>query len=135
HERGVLAMHAPHTAIIDYAALTESLGRDLEAAGGESRYNAEVARLDALSSEVRIMLALPGARGSKVTQTAGTYDLVITCAGLQSDRLAVASGLEEEPQIVPFYGDYFVARGPAAEVVRGLIYPVPDPAYPFLGVH
>lgn len=81
------------------------------------------------------MLALPGAQGARTTEPAGTFDLAITCAGLQSDRLAVASGLEEEPRIVPFYGDYFVARGPAAEVVRGLIYPVPDPAYPFLGVH
>lgn len=133
--RGVLALHSPHTAIIDYATLTESLGRDLEAAGGEIRYNSEVARLDALSSEVRVMLALPGAQGSKTTEAAGTYDLAVTCAGLQSDRLAVASGLEEEPRIVPFYGDYFVARGPAAEVVKGLVYPVPDPAYPFLGVH
>jgi len=133
--RGVLALHSPHTAIIDYAALTESLGRDLESAGGRIHYGAEVARLDALSSEVRVMLALPGAQGSKVAEDAGTYDLAVTCAGLQADRLAVASGLEEEPRIVPFYGDYFVAQGTAAEVVRGLIYPVPDPAYPFLGVH
>jgi L-2-hydroxyglutarate oxidase LhgO len=133
--RGVLALHSPHTAIIDYATLTESLGRDLEAAGGEIRYNTEVARLDTLSSEVRVMLALPGAQGSKITEPAGTFDLAITCAGLQADRLAVASGLEEDPRIVPFYGDYFVASGPAAQVVKGLIYPVPDPAYPFLGVH
>src|SRR5690606_11710013 len=123
------------TAIIDYVTLTESLGRDLEAAGGEIRYNTEVARLDTLSSEVRVMLALPGAQGSKITEPAGTFDLAITCAGLQADRLAVASGLEEDPRIVPFYGDYFVASGPAAQVVKGLIYPVPDPAYPFLGVH
>ena len=133
--RGVLALHSPHTAIIDYAALTQSLGRDLEAAGGQIRYNTEVARLDTLSSEVRVMLALPGAQGSKITEPAGTFDLAITCAGLQADRLAVASGLEEDPRIVPFYGDYFVASGPAAQVVKGLIYPVPDPAYPFLGVH
>jgi L-2-hydroxyglutarate oxidase len=133
--RGVLALHSPHTAIIDYVALTESLGRDLEAAGGLIRYDSEVARLDTLSSEVRVRLALPGARGSSVTEDAGVFDLVVTCAGLQSDRLAVASGLEQDPRIVPFYGDYFVARGEAAEAVRGLIYPVPDPAYPFLGVH
>lgn len=133
--RGVLALHSPHTAIIDYATLTESLGRDLTAAGGEIRFDSEVARLDTLSSEVRVMLALAGAQGSKVTEPAGSFDLAITCAGLQSDRLAVASGLEEDPRIVPFYGDYFVLTGPSAEAVRGLIYPVPDPAYPFLGVH
>lgn len=133
--RGVLALHSPHTAIIDYPAVTAALADDLVDAGGEIRLGAEVARLDALSNEVRVRLALPGGVASTVTEDGGAFDLVVTCAGLQSDRLAQASGLDAEPQIVPFYGDYFVVRGPQAETVRGLVYPVPDPAYPFLGVH
>lgn len=133
--RGVLALHSPHTAIVDFAALTEAFGADVEAAGGQLRFNSEVAQLDTLGSEVRIRLAMPGASESMVTEDAGSFDLVVTCAGLQSDRLAVNSGLDPVPKIVPFYGDYFIIDRPAAEVVRGLIYPVPDPKYPFLGVH
>ncbi|WP_349826912.1 L-2-hydroxyglutarate oxidase [Brevibacterium litoralis] len=135
HVRGVLALHSPHTAIIDYPALTQAFASDVEAAGGEFRFGSEVVRLDTLGDEVRVALAVPGADGSKLTEDGGAFDLVVTCAGLQADRLATASGLEKDPRIVPFYGDYFLVPGKAAEVVKGLIYPVPDPAYPFLGVH
>lgn len=62
-------------------------------------------------------------------------DLVITCAGLQSDRLAMNSGSSRWPRIVPFSGDYLTLRDNRTHLVRGLIYPVPDPRYPFLGVH
>lgn len=132
--RGVLALHSPHTAIIDFVALTEAFGADVLAAGGRIEYNSEVARLDTMGNEVRVALAMPGVE-SKMTEDAGSFDLVVTCAGLQADRLARASGLEAEPRIVPFSGDYFLIEQPAADVVKGLIYPVPDPAYPFLGVH
>lgn len=133
--RGVLALHSPHTAIVDYPALTQKLAADVEAAGGTLRFNAEVVRLDTLGNQVRVAIALPGAEGSKLTEDGGAFDLVVTCAGLQADRLATASGLEPTPKVVPFSGDYFVLTGEPAEVVKGLIYPVPDPAYPFLGVH
>lgn len=133
--RGVLALHSPHTAIVDYPALTQQLAADVEAAGGTLRFNAEVVRLDTLGNQVRVAIALPGAEGSKLTEDGGAFDLVVTCAGLQADRLATASGLEPTPKVVPFSGDYFVLTGEPAEVVKGLIYPVPDPAYPFLGVH
>lgn len=133
--RGIQALHSPHTAITDFTQITESFARDLEAAGGRILYNSEVKRVEALGNEVRVRLALPGAQTSAMTADGGTYDLVITCAGLQSDRLAVNSGLDAYPKIVPFSGDYFELTGQAAQVVRGLIYPVPDPAYPFLGVH
>ncbi|GAA4284262.1 L-2-hydroxyglutarate oxidase [Brevibacterium daeguense] len=134
HVRGVLALHSPHTAIIDFAKLAESFAADVTAAGGRIEYNSEVARLDTMGNEVRVALALPGI-DSRTTEDGGSFDLVVTCAGLQADRLAAASGLDSNPRIVPFHGDYFVIDKPDAEVVRGLIYPVPDPAFPFLGVH
>ncbi len=66
---------------------------------------------------------------------ADEFDLVIVCAGLQSDRLAKRSGEDAEPAIIPFFGQYFILDRAYNDVVNGLIYPVPDPKYPFLGVH
>lgn len=133
--RGITALYSPHTAITDFVQVTESFARDVESAGGRILFDSEVKRVEALGSEVRVRLALPGAQASDMTADGGTYDLVITCAGLQSDRLAVNSGLDAYPKIVPFSGDYFELTGEPAHVVRGLIYPVPDPTFPFLGVH
>lgn len=132
--RGVLALHSPRTAITDYAAITQSFGDEVFAAGGRLAFGAEVSQLSTVGREVRVRTALPGVE-SKVTEDAGAFDIVVTCAGLQSDRLAVAAGLSPEPRIVPFQGDYFYLERSRAGLVKGLIYPVPDPAYPFLGVH
>ncbi len=63
------------------------------------------------------------------------YDQVIACAGLQADRLAARSGEDRNPSVVPFFGQYFILEPRFNDVVNGLIYPVPDPKYPFLGVH
>ena len=125
HARGVLALHSPRTAIVDYVALTNALAEDLRAAGGEVRLGQEVTGLEQ--------------RGGAVRLTAGSgteeFDLVIACAGLGSDRLAHVAGEPREPRIVPFYGDYLLMDPSASHLVNGLIYPVPDPRYPFLGVH
>lgn len=125
HVRGVRALHSPHTAIVDYGALTVALSEDLRAAGGSIRLGQEVTALEEHGRAVRL--------------TAGflseEFDLVITCAGLHSDRLARAAGEPAEPRIVPFYGDYFLVDASRSHLVNGLIYPVPDPRYPFLGVH
>jgi L-2-hydroxyglutarate oxidase len=131
---GIAALHSPHTAIVDYPALTRSLGKDIEAAGGQIRLGASVTGLEVHETEVRVS-------GSGFDAEA--FDLVITCAGLQSDRLAnavtdptgTAGKKNDGPQIVPFYGDYFLLRPERSSLVNGLIYPVPDPRYPFLGVH
>jgi 2-hydroxyglutarate dehydrogenase len=77
-------------------------------------------------------------RGSIVVRTSADAveaDRVVVCAGLQSDRLALLSGGRREPRIVPFRGGYVVLRPAARRLARGLLYPVPDPAFPFLGVH
>jgi L-2-hydroxyglutarate oxidase LhgO len=125
HARGIRALHSPHTAIVDFPGVTRALADELAAAGGSLRLGREVLRLNQRDREVLVC-----------TDTrVEAFDLVITCAGLQSDRLAARSGESRDPRIVPFHGDYFLLKPDKRALVRGLIYPVPDPRYPFLGVH
>ncbi|MFL5845983.1 MAG: L-2-hydroxyglutarate oxidase [Solirubrobacteraceae bacterium] len=111
HVRGLRALHVPETAVIDFAAVTRALAADVQDRGGELRFGMDVTDLDALGA----------------TQ-------VITCGGLQSDRLAALTGTPRY-RVSPFRGDFFVLAPAAAELVRGCVYPVPDPRFPFLGVH
>jgi len=122
---GLSALHSPETAIVDYAAITRALADDVRAAGGTIRLGTEVTSLEQQGSGVAV----------STKDDDEHYDLVVTCAGLQSDRLAKATGEPPTPRIVPFFGQYFLLGGEAREQVRGLIYPVPDPRHPFLGVH
>lgn len=108
HVRGVRALHVAETGSIDYRVVARAYAEDVRGLGGELQ----------LGREVRTPEALPAER-------------VVVCAGLQADRLAGRS----EPRIVPFRGDYYVLSPDAARLVRGHIYPVPDPTFPFLGVH
>ncbi|WP_284984540.1 L-2-hydroxyglutarate oxidase [Arthrobacter sp. efr-133-TYG-118] len=125
HVRGLAALHSPRTAIVDYRAITDALAQDLRAASGNILLGLAVTGVEDHGSEVRL-------RSSRGTEA---FDVVITCAGLQSDRLAHAAGDPADPRIVPFFGDYFLLRPEKRSLVKGLIYPVPDPRYPFLGVH
>jgi L-2-hydroxyglutarate oxidase LhgO len=125
HARGLAALHSPETAIVDFAAVAQALAEEVRAAGGEIRTGAPVARV---TQNGRPALAL--ADGSTLDA-----DRVVVCAGLQADRLARASGGADSPRIVPFRGEYWVLRPERSALVRGLIYPVPDPSLPFLGVH
>ncbi|WP_019546029.1 L-2-hydroxyglutarate oxidase [Streptomyces sulphureus] len=125
HARGIAALHSPHTAIVDYPGIARALASDVEAAGGQVKLGHEVKAVHERSAEAVVVTEHGEER----------FDLVITCAGLQSDRLARSSGDASAPAIVPFFGDYFLLRRETAELVKGLIYPVPDPRYPFLGVH
>ena len=122
---GVAALHSPTTAIVDYRAIARAMAADIEAAGGQVRLGEAVTRVS------------PRADGAVVATAAGEYraDQVVLCAGLQSDTLAVTAGDDASPAIVPFRGEYFRLVAERAGLVRGLVYPVPDPAYPFLGVH
>lgn len=122
HAVGVAALHSPRTAVTDYAAVAAALARDVAAAGGTVRTRAEVVRL----REGRVGLA----DGEQLRA-----DAVVVCAGLQSDRLARLSGAPPDPRIVPFRGGYAALRPDRTFLVRGLLYPVPDPRYPFLGIH
>jgi L-2-hydroxyglutarate oxidase LhgO len=124
--RGIAALHSPHTAIADFAAVARSLAAELSAAGGEVRLGANVVGVRGSSGGVEVTLA----DGSTVRG-----DRAVVCAGLQADRLARASGESASPRIVPFRGEYWKLRPERSGLVRGLIYPVPDPSLPFLGVH
>ncbi|MGF6833052.1 L-2-hydroxyglutarate oxidase [Paenarthrobacter sp. TE4293] len=122
---GLSALHSPETAIVDYRAITEALAADVRAMGGTIRLGQEVLALEQQASGVVVTTKHGGEH----------YDLVVACAGLQSDRLAEATGEPATPKIVPFFGQYFLVGPEARHQVKGLIYPVPDPRHPFLGVH
>lgn len=126
HVRGIAALHSPHTAIVDYGAVARSLAASVNASGGRVHTGAVVDRVEDTSAGARVRL-----RGGEVVEA----DRVIVCAGLQGDRLAAASGAGAEPRIVPFRGEYWALVPERRHLVRGLVYPVPDPRLPFLGVH
>jgi L-2-hydroxyglutarate oxidase LhgO len=126
HVRGVAALHSPRTAVVDYGAVARALAAELVERGGHIRLGATVTRIDEEAEGVRLLLA----GGERLAA-----DRVLVCAGLQADVLARASGHAPTPRIVPFRGEYWRLRPEREHLVRGLIYPVPDPALPFLGVH
>jgi (S)-2-hydroxyglutarate dehydrogenase len=123
--RGVRALHVPHTGVIDYLAVAEALAAEVRGADGDVLLGREVEH------------AVPDSRGVALRTREGEVRAaaVVACAGLQSDRFARRSGIDADTKIVPFRGDYYTLSGASAELVRGLVYPVPDPRFPFLGVH
>jgi len=125
HVRGVAGLHSPSTAITDFAAVTRALAADAVAAGASVRYGMRVTGLTTSAGEVVVT-------GNDFGEA---FEHVVVCAGLQADRLAVLAGDDPDPRIVPFRGEYHLLRAERRELVRGLVYPVPDPRYPFLGVH
>jgi L-2-hydroxyglutarate oxidase LhgO len=122
YARGVAALHSPHTAIADFPAVARAYADDVRAAGGEIRLGFEVTGIDGP--------AVRAASGEELK-----FDQLIVCAGLQTDRVSRLAGDEAGPAIVPFRGEYYQLVPERAGLVRGLIYPVPDPRYPFLGIH
>jgi 2-hydroxyglutarate dehydrogenase len=126
HARGIAALHSPGTAVVDFAAVARALADDVRAAGGTVACATEVTGIERAAGEVRLRTA-----GGRVVR-AGR---VACCGGLWSDRLAEADGGEPDPRIVPFRGAWLRVRPERRELVRGMVYPVPDPRLPFLGVH
>lgn len=125
HAVGLAAIHVPQEGIVDYPAVVEKLGDLVRSAGGEVRLGTRVDRL------------VRQASGWVAESNAGDVEarFVVTCAGLHSDRLVRASGQRPAAKIVPFRGEYYLLRPERQSLVRNLIYPVPDPKFPFLGVH
>ena len=130
HVRGVAGLHSPTTAIVDYPGVTRALAAEVEARGGSVQLGVEVVGLTPRGQQVVVR---GRTRDGAVTEE--VFDLVVLCAGLQSDRVAAMAGDVADPRIVPFRGEYYLLRPPARSLVKGLVYPVPDPRYPFLGVH
>jgi (S)-2-hydroxyglutarate dehydrogenase len=126
HCRGVAALHSPATGIADFGAVARELAREVTERGGRLLLGREVESVERCGREVR----LAGRGGEPVAARHAIF-----CAGQWADRLARAAGADPDPRIVPFRGQYLRLRPEARSLVNGLIYPVPDPALPFLGVH
>lgn len=122
---GVAGLHSPSTSIVDFAEVTRALADDARTHGAEIR----------LGVEVTDIVDRPD--GATVVHDGGEecFEQVVLCAGLQADRLAALAGDDPEPLVVPFRGEYWQLREDRRGLVNGLVYPVPDPRYPFLGVH
>ncbi|HEY4577905.1 MAG TPA: L-2-hydroxyglutarate oxidase [Yaniella sp.] len=129
---GLAALHSPHTAIIDFAAVARALIADVQTAGGSLRLNTEVIDINLESHGCAVTTRGDHTMGNTETEC---FDFIISCTGLQSDRLAQLAGGARYPAIVPFFGQYAQLDPVHRDILNGLVYPVPDPAYPFLGVH
>jgi L-2-hydroxyglutarate oxidase len=125
YSRGIRALWSPKTGIVDYREVAAAYAREIESLGGEIRLDHEVSQLQRFGKNTVVRAAYSEFKAPAV----------ISCAGLYSDRIAALSGAAKSPVIVPFRGDYFVLRPDRRYLVRSNIYPVPDPRFPFLGVH
>jgi L-2-hydroxyglutarate oxidase LhgO len=125
HAAGVRALRVPETGIVDFRRVALAYADEVRARGGQILLDHRVTGIRRSGDELVV----------ETTQGDVLAWNLITCAGLQSDRVARMSGAPEAMRVVPFRGDYCALKPHARSLVRGLIYPVPDPAFPFLGVH
>ena len=123
--QGAAALHSPHTAVADYVGMCEALAADIAEAGGKVLLGSTVTAVQETASGVRVQCG----------PAATDVDYLIVCAGLQSDHFAATLGRPGDLRIIPFRGEYYELAATARDRVRGMVYPVPDPRYPFLGVH
>lgn len=125
HAVGVGALHSPRTAITDFPAVARRLALDVAELGGSVRLEHPVQGVRESAGGVQVVAG----------RRRFGFDRLVVCAGLGTDAVARMAGMPGDVRIVPFRGEYYALDGKARELVRGLIYPVPDPRYPFLGVH
>jgi (S)-2-hydroxyglutarate dehydrogenase len=126
HVQGVRGLWSPSTGIIDFRRVALAIADDIAALGGSIVTDVEVVGISVGTVEAVVTAA---------TDQAWAGSLVIVCGGLHADRLARLTGDDPDPRIVPFRGDYYTLEPSARGLVSGLVYPVPDPRFPFLGVH
>lgn len=124
HAAGLAGIRVPQEGIVDFKSVAEVLAREIRAMGGAIQFSSEVT-------------GLRESEGWRIETTSGVYqaDFLINCGGLHCDRLSKLAGNTDQTKIVPFRGEYFKLREDRQYLVRNLIYPVPDPSFPFLGVH
>jgi (S)-2-hydroxyglutarate dehydrogenase len=124
HAAGIEGIRVPQEGITDYTAVTEAMVREIHARGGEIRFSSEATRLEKRKTWA-------------IETKSGEYDadFLINCGGLHCDRVSRKAGSREPSKIVPFRGEYYKIRTERQFLVKNLIYPVPDPKFPFLGVH
>jgi (S)-2-hydroxyglutarate dehydrogenase len=125
HTAGIKAIHVPEAGIVDYPAVCRRLAQRIEEASGQ------------IVCQARVKKILPKSGSVIVESEAGEFEAkyVVTCAGLQSDRVAKLSGQNTQSKIIPFRGEFYELKPEVQHLCRNLIYPVPDPNFPFLGVH
>jgi L-2-hydroxyglutarate oxidase LhgO len=125
HVHGLRALYSPATGIVDFRRVAHALAADVTGIGG------------AIRTQVAVVGFRAAGQTAELLTSAGLFRAraVITCAGLHADHVARLTGAPPTPKIVPFRGRYYALRPSARSLVRGLVYPVPDPAFPFLGVH
>jgi len=125
HVRGLKALHSPNSAIVDYRLVAEALAEDFQAAGGK------------VCLQTEFVSAGPPNGRRRVVTTSEEFDtrLIINCAGLQADFVAQSMGTDPGLRIIPFRGEFLGLDPARSHLVKGLIYPVPNPDLPFLGVH
>jgi 2-hydroxyglutarate dehydrogenase len=125
HARGIAAVHSPHTGIVNFTAVAQAYARDLREAGATVTCGCEVSAVSTVGRSLRL------------THSRGTTEAghALFCTGAWADRMAVRAGADPDPRIVPFRGAYLRLIDERRHLVKSLIYPVPDPALPFLGVH
>ena len=124
HAAGLAGLRVPQEGIVDYAAVADAMAQRIQEQGGEVRYSAEVRQLREADSW-------------RIETACGEYeaDFIINCAGLQCDRISRKAGARDSIKIIPFRGEYYKLLPDRQNLVHNLIYPVPDPGFPFLGVH
>lgn len=124
HAAGLAAIHVPQEGIVDFPAVAAALVNEITSRGGDVQFSSQV-------------VGLEDKNGWRIQTTRGEYEAnyLINCAGLHCDRVSRMAGNRDTTQIVPFRGEYFKLREDRQYLVRNLIYPVPDPKFPFLGVH
>jgi L-2-hydroxyglutarate oxidase len=125
HARGIAGLHSPNTGIVDFPSVARAYARDVLEAGGVVATGCGIEGVEVQATSLRLLHA----------QGATEAGYAIFCAGAWADRLAVAAGADPDPRIVPFRGAYLRLKPQRRDLVRSLIYPVPDPSLPFLGVH
>jgi (S)-2-hydroxyglutarate dehydrogenase len=125
HATGIAALKVPSTGIVDFVSVAETFAEMVAEKGGELRVGTEVTGISEAGNGVELRTAGKSFRARAL----------INCAGLQSDRVAALGGVEAGARIVPFRGEYYVLASESRHLVKNLIYPVPDPSFPFLGVH
>jgi (S)-2-hydroxyglutarate dehydrogenase len=124
HAAGLAGIRVPQEGIVDFKAVAATLTKEIAARGGEIRFSSEVTRLHE-------------SKNWRIETRSGEFeaDFLINCGGLHCDRLGRLAGAQDATKIVPFRGEYYKLRDDRQYLVRNLIYPVPDPSFPFLGVH
>lgn len=123
--RGLSALHSPNTAVVDYGRVAAAFASDIEQAGGSILLSAPVIEISEGPHRQTVSTARGQLRAGRT----------VFCAGLQADRMAALTGGDPEPRIVPIRGSYLKVRAGRTGLVRGNVYPVPDPDLPFLGAH